>query len=395
MGKFIPESTFINNNITRFEDRLNSQYSRVLESKPMYSTYYHISNNETSVDIGFKDTERILGKNSSVRFHEIKNFPIYGITEMQLSLDSEDEGLNTNYDGDGIILQNTIKPLPGDVFLLTHMTTKAIFMVTTVEYDTIKSNNYYKIGYTILSIEDTEYLLDIERQTVERYTCNIKNIGTDEKAIIRDDIYEIINEMVALREDIIAKYKMLFYNRKFNSFMMPIDNVWVYDRCLNNFIQTNQIMNSKEDYETIHLSNEDNDNTFLFEYELSFFRAVEKNNKVAVKPEYKYMLYKSVDPTSIFGYYREPVRTIRLSGGTETYIRESIITGIQTGILTEEPLYDIIIKYFNKSITSPFELRLEEIKNYPFVTPTMEAFIYVPIVLFILEEWKKMFISNE
>lgn len=395
MGKFIPESTFINNNITKFENRLNSQYSRVLESKPMYSIYYHISNNETSVDLGFKDTERILGKNSSVRFHEIKNFPIYGITEMQLSLDSEDEGLNTNYDGEGIILQNTIKPLPGDIFLLTHMTTKAIFMVTSVEYDTIKSNNYYKIGYTILSIEDTEYLVDIERQTVERYTCNIKNIGTDEKAIIRDDVYAIINELSSLKDDIVNKYKMLFYNRKFNSFMMLIDNVWVYDRCLNNFIQTNQLMNSADDYTTIQLSNEDYDNTFLFEYELSFFRAVEKNDKAVVRSEYKYLMYKSIDPTSIFGYYDEPVRTIRFSGGFETYINETIIRGIENNIFTEEPLYDIIIKYFNKSITSPFELRLEEIKNYPFVTPTMEAFIYVPIVLFILEEWKKMFINNE
>lgn len=395
MGKFIDESIFINQNITKFEDRLNSQYSRVLESKPMYSTYYHISNNETSVDIGFKDTERILGKNSSVRFHEIKNFPIYGINEMQLSLDTEDEGLNTNYDGDGVILQNTIKPLPGDVFILTHMRNKVIFLVTTVEYDTIKSNNYYKIGYTILSIDDTEYLNDLERQTVEKYTCNIKNIGTDEKAIIRDDIYDIINDMVTLKQDIINKYKMLFYNRKFNSFMIPVDNVLVYDRALNNFIQSNTIMNSDDDYETIMLSNEDNDNSFLFEYELSFFRAIEKNNKAIVKSEYKYILYKSVDPTSIFSYYRQPVRTIRYSGGNETYINESILRGIGTGSITEEPLYDIIIKYFNKSITNPFELKLEEIKNYHFVTPTMEAFLYVPMVLFILEKWRKMFISNE
>lgn len=395
MGKFINEATFINNNITKFEDRLNSQYSRFLESKPVYSTYYHISNNETSVDKGFNDTERLLGKNSPVRFHEIKNFPIYGIPEIQLSLDLEEEGLNSNYDGDGIILQNTIKPLPGDVFILTHMKNSPVFMVNSVEYDTIKANNYYKIGFSIISIGDQDHFEDIERQTTEKYTCNITNIGTDEKVIIRDDIYEIVNEMCELKSDIINKYKMLFYNKKFNSFMMRVDNVLVYDRCLNNFIQTNQILNDKNDYDTIHLSNEDNDNTFLFEYEMSFFRALEKNNKAIVNSEYKYILYKSVDPTSIFGYYNEPVRTIRFSGGTLEYIRESILYGISHNILTEEPLYDIIIKYFNKSITTPFELKLEEIKNYPFVSPTMEAFIYVPMVLFILDKWRKMFLNNE
>ena len=394
MGKFIDEATFINNNITRFEDRLNSQYSRVLDSKVMYATYYHISNIETSVDKGFMDIERLLGKNSPVRFHEIKNFPIYGINEMQLTLDNDEEGLNTNYDGDGIILQNTIKPLPGDVFLLTHMTTKAIFMVTTVEYDTIKSNNYYKIGFTILSIEDTEYLNDIDRQTVERYTCNINNIGTDEKVIIRDDIYEIITGISDLSADIINKYKMLFYNKRFNSFMIPIDNVLVYDRCLSNFIQTNQVLNDRNDYDTIHLSNEDNDNTFLFEYETSFFRAVEKNNKAILRSQYNYILYKSVDPTSVFGYYRQPVRTIRFSGGYMEYINQSLLDGITNNKLTEEPLFDIIIKYFNKSITTPFELKLEEIKDYPFVSPTMEAFIYVPLVLFILNQWRKMFVNN-
>lgn len=176
--------------------------------------------------------------------------------------------------------------------------------------------------------------------------------------------------------------------------MMKVDSMLVYDRCLNNFIQTNQLMNDKDDYETIHLSNEDDDNTFLFEYEMSFFRALEKNNKANVKRHYRYILYKTVDPTSIFAYYMEPVRTIRFTGGMLEYIRESILYGISENILTEDPLYDIIIKYFNNSITTPFELKLEEIKDYPFVSPTFEAFIYVPMILFILEKWRKMFINN-
>lgn len=395
MGKFIAESTFINNNITKFEDRLNSQYSRVLESKPVYCTYYHISNNETSVDSGFNDVERLLGDNSPVRFHEVKNFPIYGISEIQLNLELEDEGVNSGYDGDGIILDNTIKPLPGDLFLINHIKSKVIFIVTTVEYDTIKSNNYYKIGFSIKSIDENDHLMDIDRQTIEKYTCNVKNIGTDEKVIIRDDIFKIIEEIRDLRLDIINKYKVLFYNKKFNSFMIRVDDILIYDRCLNNFIQTNQILNDPDDYESIYLSNEDYDNTFLYEYEASFFRAIEKNNKSIVKSEYKFMTYKSVDPTSMFGYYNEPVRTVRFTGGFMEYINNSILQGISNNIITEEPLFDIIIKYFNKSISTPFELKLEEIKDYPFVSPTFEAFIYVPMVLFILEEWRKSFIANE
>lgn len=395
MGKFISESTFINNNITKFEDRLNSQYSRFLESKPVYSTYYHISNNETSVDRGFMDIERHLDENSPVRFHQIKNFPIYGIQEMQLSLEIEDEGLNSNYDGEAVILQNTIKPLPGDVFIINHMKLSPVFIVTTVEYDTIKANNYYKIGFSIISIGDDDHFQDLSRQTTEKYTCNINNIGTDEKVIIRDDIYEIINEISTLKSDIINKYKILFYNKKFNSFMMKVDSMLVYDRCLNNFIQTNQILSDRDDYETIHLSNEDDDNTFLFEYEMSFYRALEKNNKANVRKDYRYILYKSVDPTSVFAYYMEPVRTIRFTGGMLEYIRESILYGISENILTEDPLYDIIIKYFNNSITTPFELKLEEIKDYQFVSPTFEAYIYVPMILFILEKWRKMFIDND
>lgn len=395
MGKFIAESTFINNNITKFEDRLNSQYSRVLESKPVYCTYYHISNNETSVDSGFNDVERLLGDNSPVRFHEVKNFPIYGISEIQLNLELEDEGINSGYDGDGIILDNTIKPLPGDLFLINHIKSKVIFIVTTVEYDTIKSNNYYKIGFSIKSIDENDHLMDIDRQTIEKYTCNVKNIGTDEKVIIRDDIFKIIEEIRDLRLDIINKYKVLFYNKKFNSFMIRVDDILIYDRCLNNFIQTNQILNDPDDYESIYLSNEDYDNTFLYEYEASFFRAIEKNNKSIVKSEYKFMTYKSVDPTSMFGYYNEPVRTVRFTGGFMEYINNSILQGISNNIITEEPLFDIIIKYFNKSISTPFELKLEEIKDYPFVSPTFEAFIYVPMVLFILEEWRKSFIVND
>ena len=76
---FPGEQNFLNNNIFKFEDRINSQYTRFLDRPPTYTTYYKINDIESTVDTGFNNIERMLGQNSPINYNEIKNFPIYNI----------------------------------------------------------------------------------------------------------------------------------------------------------------------------------------------------------------------------------------------------------------------------------------------------------------------------
>ena len=64
---------------------------------------------------------------------------------IQLDIDDNEEGLNSSYDGELIILPDTITPYPDDFFILEHKGHNFLFRVTGVNYDTIKSNNFFKI----------------------------------------------------------------------------------------------------------------------------------------------------------------------------------------------------------------------------------------------------------
>ena len=43
MAKFITQTEYVNNVATNFEEKLATQYSRILQSAPTPVTYYHIN----------------------------------------------------------------------------------------------------------------------------------------------------------------------------------------------------------------------------------------------------------------------------------------------------------------------------------------------------------------
>ena len=120
MGFKFDEKALINNNIFKYEDKLNSQYTRFLDQTPTYVTYYNINSIETTVDLGFSNVEKILGNGSPIKYSEVKNLPVYGMEQIQLQLDEDEEGLNSSFDAELIILPDTIQPYPDDFFIIEH-----------------------------------------------------------------------------------------------------------------------------------------------------------------------------------------------------------------------------------------------------------------------------------
>ena len=120
MARIISEQKNINNNVFEYEKRLQSPYNRFIDRAPTYVTLYHISNNDTTVGEGWKDTDGLLGPNSSLRFNKITNFPLYGISQIVPNLDENDQGLDIQYEGECIFLPHTIKPFQNDFFVIEH-----------------------------------------------------------------------------------------------------------------------------------------------------------------------------------------------------------------------------------------------------------------------------------
>lgn len=398
MGYLINEASFINNNIFKYEERMNSQYARFLEKSPTFVTYFQIDNIDSTADNGFQSVERIIGPNSPVRFKKIVDFPVYGIDSINLNLSDEEQGLDSTYDGELIILPNTIKPLPNDCFTVVYLNTNYLFMVTDVAYDTIKSNNYYKISFTVRSLtEDIKTAL--ERQINENYNCILTNIGTEDKCLIRQDHFEQIIELNKAYTDICEKYKTIFYNKKFNSFIFTdVNEYFIYDKFLNIFINRNRLFNEKYNYETFMTTDEDRYPLTDLHYEKSFYRTVEKQNLNKVN-NINFITVGINDLSSVFQYWCvQNVKSIRFSdSGGSAYIPSELIEKIKTCTLDENDniIENLLIQFFNNKITSIHAIDQVKLLDYDYLDFNMESFIMVPILLFILRFYVNNFLSTK
>ncbi len=397
MGHLIDEQSFINNNIFKYEERMNSQYSRFLDKTPTFTTYFNIDNITSITDTGFLNVERIIGSNSPVKFKQINDFPVYGVESVLLDLSDDEVGLDISYDGELIILPNTIVPLPNDCFTISYLNKDYLFMVTDVKFDTIKSNNYYKISFTIKSLS-SETRLQLLSQVDENYNCILTNIGTQEKCIIRSDMYEKILFMNTTYREICNKYKTLFYNLRYNSFLFvnDVDSMKYYDKYLTHFINTHKLFNEKYDYDTLFLINEDDSHTFPIEYEKSLYRILERNKKSLLSNHINYSITGINNATSIFKYYNDNViKSIYFSNIGDPYISDELLNNISTGTSSiENIVHKTIIDYFNNSINVIDEFNMEPLAEIDYINYDLNSFILIPIVLFILRTYYNKFMLH-
>lgn len=387
MGNLISDKEFLNDSIFLHEKRLESQYTIFFDNKtPTFTTYYHINNLNSITDSGFFNVERIIGSESPIRFQRIDNFPIYGIESIKPDLSDDDAGLTSSFDGDAIILPNTIQPLPNDIFIISYLGTDFIFMVTEVNYDTIKSNNFYSINYTLRSPTD---ISNIEKQVLEKYDCIFQNIGTEDKCLIRSDEYEKITIVTDWIKKVSREYKSLYYNTRFNSFLYDTGRgVALYDKYLTHFININGIFTDKNTYNTLHLSNEDYTNTFVSEYEDCIYQFIEDCDIAHV--DYMRALHWTISyPDSVFNFYRaDDVRSVFINNtGDQEYIPDAVISNIKTNVITNEKdiFGNILIKYFNDSLNTIDDIDISGLMKYKIRYIYLD-FIMIPIAIYCLKK---------
>lgn len=405
MGFKFDEKLLVNNNIFKYEDKLNSAFTRFLETTPTYVTYYNINTIESTVDLGFSNVDKILGAQSPLRYSEVKNLPIYGMEQIQLDIDEAEEGLTSSYDGELIILPDTITPYPDDFFILEHKGMDFLFRVTGVNYDTIKSNNFYKISFTIkyVSPEDSVKILE---QVTEKYTCIVDNIGTEDKCIIEDGVYRLLQRMQYLYNDIAERYKLFYYYKKYNV-IMYYDNeagMGIYDRYVNMFIQKHGLLYDKESHRTVYLNNEDDTCCFALEYDNSLFRTFESRKKIKRYPYNNFKIQEVKNIYSVFRYFNAKVYSVRYKGGTAEYFPKQIIDCMVKGSIpdkTTENAFDydeadrLIVKYMNDQIDSIHNIDFDSLEEFTFFPPTWTNMIKVPLLLYVMKGYYKLFIKKQ
>lgn len=270
------EESMINGNIFKFEQRLQSHVNKYIENGPILTTYYSQNDESTTVDRGLQTVDQLFGKKSPLRYNKIKNLPLYGFGQANPDNTDENQVEDINVEGDCILLPNTILPKQYDYFQVNHLKMIALFQVTTVQYDSMKPDGYYKIHYRLISTSD-ETIKGIQEQVIETFSTELNAVGSNLNPIIREDDFHYRNQVQQMVNQMITNYRALYYNSKHNCFLFH-DNEsgldW-FDMCGNEFIAKHSLMNIENSGNVIVLHDKLQDKQMAFYYSNSIYSWIE------------------------------------------------------------------------------------------------------------------------
>jgi len=391
MAIIVNEKRAIDENVFKYENRLKSPTSRFLESTPVFVDYYHINYDETTTDSGYKDVQSIIGNQSPIKYNKIEGFPLYGIEQVVLQLAQDDQGLDTTFEGTGIIPINTIKPLPNDYFTIPTLKDDFLFRVTDIDYDTAMPDNFYRISFMLEYIDPVK-IEELNKQIYEEFTCILENIGSDNNPIIEKSVYKKIEDVKKVYDEIANTYFSIFYNERYNVFLGEIEsNKYLYDPFQVEFINRHQLFNSKNNLKSLQLSQYAADEKSRIKYEKSVYRFMERPD-VKFISNFNYVIYQGIGrKNSAFQKWYDPsvyvLDLVHNEYQLEVYsvFSNEFVTSVQLNGPTSSSWSKLLQSYIRReNITlSDIDLSMHEIM-YDFDNH-LEIFFTAPIVLYILK----------
>lgn len=393
MGQFIntERNNTLNSLIDGVKNRLSNPYYIYNDKSPCECTYYNQNIHQSTLDEGSKLAYAILSDDSSpIKFNKIYNFYIYGIDRIQLDFDNGEFGLENggSIEGEAFILPNTIVPIANDFFYINYLDHHILFKVTSVTPDTIENGaNFYRIEYKV----DKTNITSIDSQIAEEFTMIVNNVGSQFNTIIRNNDYNLIQDLEELISRLKQYYNNLFYNNRVQTYTFIYNNYYFYDPYMIEFIIRNSLLSGEKDY--VYIRHQTNiPVTFAIDYDKTFFRAIEQQEYFE---EYNYNSTALLieDITSILTSRIEDYFSINYN--TNNYLLE-VIHNIDQDLvnrITNNELYNetdvqqycnIIIKYINKIELKSEDLKLLEDISY---SADIKLFYHLPILIYILNNF--------
>lgn len=430
MGFLQTADTMVDNSMQELANVLNSKFTSYLQGNgtPVLVTYYNLDTNISTTELGSGTYDKRLGDNSPLRFNKILDFPVYGLKEIIPSKDQLDGGLVdiTVDNSEVIILPNSIKPNPLDHFVYHFLDGRSItFRVVDIEYSSIKSNNYYKLSISLADINDDSTEDNLEDQTIKTYKTCLNIIGTNERCIVEDTIFETIESIEKIRKELIQIYLDTFYEKKYNAlvFRGHSGGYPLFDPYLTKFVIKNNVLDKSYSGDYIVLVDYDMRYEVNKDYNKSIYHYLETRDNNRMKRLSIMPAQFSTYDTNPFTYYGEEVvfsmdlveyvdpRHLKNAHGEGTpnswCANEYIHTDLLHRIQNSQQWYDdlpetslqfanVIIDFITKGnlhglITNS---TMEKLVEYE-ISYNWDDFIYVPMLIYILGEYMKYLRNNK
>ena len=416
MGLLNISHSEVTQNLTDFQlDLLKNPYALYNDKKALLATYFNLNTTMSTLDEALKIPYSNLGNKSPLRFNKILDFYIYGIDRISTSLSNNEFGIEADdIGGDGIILPNTIQPYPGDYFIINMIKKKFLFQIKSVTPDTFENgNNFWRIEYKLEQLYDDK----LEKLVVSEYKFNTGTVGTNFNSVIKKTNWDVAKMLDDLSVALKQFYVSLFYNKKVQTYtfinrFVNTDNSQsayrFYDPFLIEFIIKNKVLsNIGKTYSYIdHKTKLRSD--FPIKYNRSIWRVLETKNIDELATCRSRSTATIIDDIStIFAtryenYYEliyDKTNTIADQYDPPIFILDQQVIGF----ITNKQLFDqadknyakynIMIKYFNN-----MEIGVEDIIPFEDIVETdntKENYFYLPMLIFILDNYIKKYISSD
>lgn len=391
MAYIINEQKMVEDTTFQFENRFKSPTARFIDTTPVFVTYYHVDTDNTTVDEGFLDVASVIGHRSPIRFNKIENFPLYGMDQIVLNIAEDDQGLDTTWDGDGIVLPKTIKPVPNDFFAIPTLKDYYIFRVTNIQYDTVMPDNYYKIEFKLEYIDSTK-LEEIEKQVLEEHICVLENIGTEINCIIEKSSYQKIKEIEKMYAEIKDLYMAMFYNDRHNVFLCEIeDNKLLYDPLQTYFINIHKLFNNKNDLSTIILTDQYDDPKRKYKYAKSVYRFLEtRDMKLLSMFKYTTRPGTSIRESSFRKWHDRNIEVLDtpmvIPDESNSIFSRDYMEAIKLNAPVESEYASLIQRYLRSEKLTIKDISMELDTELIYLNNSIEVFFFTPFIMYIIRD---------
>lgn len=216
----IDRSKFVSSVIKTFTDNRIGQFSKYLDTDPIFVTYYAVNLVHSRADLGTDAIADVLGSQSPIRYNKIMKFPIYIRGGIEPETNAEDGTISNEMElNDITILPTTLTPRPFDHILIELPNMVPVLLrVNSFRNLTIQSNDFYSASAHAIEF-GTNNLQSLERLVVEKYTCVFENIGTQNSCFIRSDMYDKSKALNEVIDELKGIYKSLYFNEETNSYI--------------------------------------------------------------------------------------------------------------------------------------------------------------------------------
>lgn len=241
------------------QDNNFTEYSKHLDSKPVFVHYYSQDSILSTADSGLQAPENLMGDDCSIKYNRVKYLPLYAVPSTGVDLDLTEYGINPSAKGDAVIVPGTINPKPNDYFKFVYFNRPYIFKVTEVDADTIRSNHYFKISFSFDKISE-----EIDKNVAEDYTVIYDNIGNNEtRALLKDDEIELYEKLEMVYSSLLEGFMDWHLNYDANIYTLSDeseDQISTVDPYVNYFINkfdksTNKLDSTVDSHFAINYKN--------------------------------------------------------------------------------------------------------------------------------------------